>query len=212
MARKVRSKYAIPPEQMADNLIALYRRCTPAEKRAGARWYADARDWAREVAERQGVGFPTVAAVTAILSPRNKWSRNKEDAENVIQAFKAGGARAAMAVSTCTFTFNRKRAVECLKTGRPEMVEASRKVAAFYRCILTGGDTDAVCVDVHAMGAAHGVAYTSESQPRLTDQCYREVQQAFRIAAGRLRGRYSAAELQAVLWEHWKRVKRGVGR
>ena len=53
---------------------------------AGKEWYSEAQDFVFSTALDFGFKNYDVACIVAILSPNNKWERNKIDAETVIKA------------------------------------------------------------------------------------------------------------------------------
>ena len=57
---------------------------------AGIDWYNEAQDFCQSTAISNWMESYDVAVITAILSPNNKWERNKVDAVTVIKAWKAG--------------------------------------------------------------------------------------------------------------------------
>ena len=60
--------------------------------RQGEAWYLQANIWCEHRAVKYGISTYKVASVLSALSPRNKWERNKQDAEAVIQTWRKGGS------------------------------------------------------------------------------------------------------------------------
>ena len=79
-----------------DNIKAVYQLATLTEQQDGISWYPNARQIARDLADRHGIHPAEAAGVIAALSPRNRWERNVEDADRLIAAFIAGGPEQAM--------------------------------------------------------------------------------------------------------------------
>ena len=67
-----------------NNINAIYSLSTIQEKIDGANWYESAHKIALNLADNYGLTLQTAAGVIAALSPRNKWTRNVIDAENLI--------------------------------------------------------------------------------------------------------------------------------
>ena len=80
----------------------------------GKAWYATAHEAAQHISTLYSITTATAAGVIAALSPRNKWARNLNDAEQLISTFVAAGPEAAEAIKVCTFTSNKRKALAIL--------------------------------------------------------------------------------------------------
>ena len=113
----------------------IVKRATPADIATAALWYVDAEGIAREIAADVEIG----ASVIAAFSPRQRWSKNVEQA----RAFMRGeivrtlGNNIRMAENALTMGFDALR---------------GPKTNAFARAIA--GDPNAVVIDVWMMRAA----------------------------------------------------------
>ena len=97
----------------------------------GLKWYADAQDFSRRLAEFYGITPYKVAAVISALSPNNKWDRNKFDAENVLKVWANG--KGPDSVKVCTYTSNKIKAFKILtgENGAAEITAKSPKTHSF---------------------------------------------------------------------------------
>lgn len=68
-----------------ENIIKLYNMATDEEKQFD--WYADARKFAQQLAEKFNLDIVIVAKVIAALSPRQKWETNMRMAELCIESW-----------------------------------------------------------------------------------------------------------------------------
>ena len=92
------------------HIQALLDLASVADQAEGMTWYERAYAAAVRLADQYEIKIDTAAGVIAALSPRNKWTRNLIDAENLIATFVAAGAEAAADVKCCTFGKNKKKA------------------------------------------------------------------------------------------------------
>lgn len=192
------------------NIVACYDRATVIERVGGAAWYATARTEAVAVATATGLPLNQVVGVIASLSPSCKWSVNLADAAALCMAFHVGGVSAAGEVSCKTYGQMKSRAIKVLSMVAPSDsdVEAvvygaqGRKIRSFYRCILSGGETD-VCIDGHAFNIQANTRQSLKAVPGLSMGRYATLQVAYHRAAA-ARG-LTASAMQAVTWVAWRR-------
>ena len=193
------------------NILAVFFTATDTEILYGSRWYADALSVCSTVAQATGLPVSTVAGVTAALSPNNRWQRNQADAAALCRAFSAGTLADAAAVKVGTFNSNKEKALRILAGEPPLDVLGGLKVRAFYSCIL--GD-DAVCVDGHAYAIWIGSYVPTTKTPKLSPKLYASISAAYRQAAVTINGildtSYSAAQIQAITWSVWQRIRREI--
>ena len=190
MARKPGTA-AVRPEHtaMVRNITATLRKAHPTDHEAGAAWYAEAQALARTLSPAD----PAVAAgVIASLSPMMPWGRNKALA---VRAFADGQASGTLGGSVA-------KADRILNGEDPHAVLTSDKVRNFFLSIL--GDTDAVCVDRHAMEVAYGTRYADDARPALTPKQYKAVADAYREVART--ENLPASAVQAITWVVWRRI------
>ena len=193
------------------NILAAFFAATDTEILYGSRWYADALSVCSTVAQATDLPVSTVAGVTAALSPNNRWERNQRDAAALCRAFSSGTLADAAAVKVSTFHGNKHKALRILAGESPLDVLGGLKVRAFYSCIL--GD-DAVCVDGHAFAIWLGEYVPTTKTPKISPKLYASIAAAYGQAAETINtvtgSNYSAAQIQAITWTVWQRIRREV--
>lgn len=194
------------------HILAVFFAANSAERLKGAQWYSDALRFCASVAESTGLSVSTVAGVTAALSPNNRWPRNQADAERLCHAFSAGTLADAAAVKVSTFNGNKQKALQILAGAQPLDVLGGLKVRAFYDCIL--GNNEAVCVDGHAYAIWIGSYVPTTKTPKISPKLYASIAAAYGHAATTINGilgtAYSAAQIQAITWTVWQRIRKEI--
>jgi hypothetical protein len=193
------------------NILAVYQLASVADLTEGKAWYARAYNIACNLQERYGVSRMKAAGVLAALSPRNKWDRNVIDAENLIQAWQAGGAEACATVKVCTFGGNKAKAIRILELDCPTEqavlnVLSGPKLKEFYSCIA--GIDNEVCIDGHAYSIWTGGRVTLANVPSIGIKLRKQIKADY-IAAAAEAG-ILPYEMQAITWCAWRRIH-GVG-
>lgn len=193
------------------HILAVFFAANSAERLKGARWYADALQFCAAVAQSTGLSVSTVAGVTAALSQNNRWPRNQADAERLCRAFSAGTMADAAAVKVSTFNGNKQKALQILAGAQPLDVLGGLKVRAFYQCIL--GES-AVCIDGHAYAIYMGAYVPTTKTPKISTKLYASISAAYAQAAQTINSvmgtAYTAAQVQAITWTVWQRIRREV--
>ena len=190
-----------------NNIKAVYLLATTQEKIDGAKWYQSAHDISMKLAIDYGLTLQTAAGVIASLSPRNKWSRNVIDAENLIEAF-VRDPESAVNIKVCTFNKNKEKALKILKNNQDFFTDTTRdilkgpKLIEFFNCIL--GVKDDVCIDGHAYCIFNGSRTSLKDVPSIGVKLRKEIKSDFRKAAAKFN--ISAAEMQAITWVAWRRI------
>ena len=190
-----------------DNILAIYQLATAAERVDGACWYHVARDVAEALGDDYDLGGRLKAiGVIAALSPRNKWARNVLDAENLIAAYKTGGAEQARLTKVCTFGANKEKAIKILELPHGSESEilailSGPKLREFYQCIL---GLDDVCIDGHAYCIWTGGRTSLKDVPAIGVKLRRQIKADYRAAAATLG--LAPSTLQAVTWCAWRRI------
>lgn len=178
------------------NVTAVYRSASDAHRTAGHDWYADAYRIADALAVRYAVSPVQATGVIAALSPLNSWGANI----NLAGRFLAGKRDSGY------LTVGLRKARAILAGEDPFIVLKSDKVRNFYACIVSAGETDAVCVDRHAYSIAHNTRTTEV--PSLTPTRYASIADTYRRAARILTREAGspvhAAQVQAVTWVSWR--------
>ena len=189
-----------------NNIKAIYLLATTQEKIDGANWYKSAHKIALNLADDYGLTLQTVAGVIASLSPRNKWSRNVIDAENLIETF-VRDPESAVNIKVCTFNKNKEKALNILKADQDFYTENVRdilkgpKLIEFFNCILGVED---VCIDGHAYCIFNGSRTSLKDVPSIGVKLRKEIKSDFKKAAAKFK--ISPAEMQAITWVAWRRI------
>ena len=140
------------------NILKIYDLSTPAERRYGVTWYANAYSDCERIANLFGLPVNVVVGVVSALSPNNKWERNIENAHVMCEAFIDGDEITSFPVST--YNAMKEKAWQILNAtfvdddgtthvldSEIEKILNGQKIKSFFQCIL-GYDT--CCVDGHA--------------------------------------------------------------
>ena len=180
-----------------------------ADQSEGLIWYERANQAAyRLMFQFEKNTFAQVVGVIAALSPRNKWERNLIDAENLIEAFMAGGSRAAAEVKCCTFSANKKKAIKILELpagfgGSTEVLEILNgpKLCEFCSCIL---GIDDVCIDGHAYSVWTGCRVALKDVPKIGVKLRREIKADYLAVAKK--NNLKGFEVQAITWLAHRRL------
>ncbi len=190
------------------NIKAVFQLASPEEIVTGKAWYQIAKAAAQLIAERHGVSEVVAIGVIAALSPRNRWSRNLIDAENLIEAYVADSESAAE-VKVCTFGANKAKALRILENldlTFPDAIDilSGPKLTEFARCIRWSASTDEVCIDGHAYCIWNGGRTSLADVPRIGVKLRAQIKEDYRDAASDLGLNPSA--LQAITWVAWRRL------
>ena len=191
MKTKGLSKYKL--NKVKENLLYFYNEAFNDEITIprGKSWYLQANLWCEKLAVNYGITTYKVASVLSALSPRNKWDRNKLDAEAVIKTWRNGGSPED--VSVCTFTSNKLKAFDILNSVA-EIEPKSLKTRAFLLNIAYL-DPEAVTIDVWHLRACFDRMIVPKS---LTPTIYKQLQD-LTIKLAKERG-LKGYEFQAIVW------------
>jgi hypothetical protein len=190
-----------------NNIKAIYSLSTIQEKIDGANWYESAHKIALNLADNYGLTLQTAAGVIAALSPRNKWTRNVIDAENLIETF-VRDPESAVKIKVCTFNKNKEKALKILRNNQDFFTDNTREILSgpklneFFNCIL--GVEDDVCIDGHAYCIFNGSRTSLKDVPSIGVKLRKEIKSDFRKAAAKFN--ISAAQMQAITWVTWRRI------
>ena len=190
-----------------NNIKAIYSLSTIQEKIDGANLYESAHKIALNLADNYGLTLQTAAGVIAALSPRNKWTRNVIDAENLIETF-VRDPESAVKIKVCTFNKNKEKALKILRNNQDFFTDNTREILSgpklneFFNCIL--GVEDDVCIDGHAYCIFNGSRTSLKDVPSIGVKLRKEIKSDFRKAAAKFN--ISAAQMQAITWVTWRRI------
>lgn len=189
-----------------NNIKAIYSLSTIQEKIDGANWYKSAHKIALNLADDYGLTLQTTAGVIAALSPRNRWSRNVIDSENIIETF-VRDPESAVNIKVCTFNKNKEKALNILKADQDFYTENVRdilkgpKLIEFFNCILGVED---VCIDGHAYCIWNGSRTSLKDVPSIGVKLRKEIKSDFKKASAKFK--ITPAEMQAITWVTWRRI------
>lgn len=189
-----------------DNIRAIYRLATAAERVNGVNWYSTANQIAVSLADRYEISEAQAIGVIAALSPRNKWSRNVIDSENLIIAYIADPESAAT-VKVCTFGANKAKAIKTLGLSRAATLEkvldilSGPKLREFASCIA---GLPEICIDGHAYCIWTGGRTGLKDVPAIGVKLRWRIKADYRAVALDLGLTPSA--LQAITWCAWRRI------
>lgn len=167
----------------------------------GMKWYDDANKYCQNISDSYSVSIELVASVVAALSPRNRWSRNLIDAENVISHFFKGTDLK----SVGTFGKMLQKAVllcnESLKHDERLSILNGRKIQSFYSNIL--GHSDKVTIDTWIDLAYSGKYKPTKKRANLTLTRYKKIENDLLKLSKKYK--VEAYRLQAIIWLEFQR-------
>ncbi len=187
---------------MKENILWLLEQASSVALEEGMKWYPDANKWAAFKAGQYDLDLEVVAAIMSALSPRNEWTRNLHDTDNLLMCYERGDHDPAF-VNAATFKKNVMRAWIVRDKQDPTIVMTSPKTCSFVGNITYPHGPD-VTVDTWAYRIAEGnLKLKARSLPKSRYEKYAE---AYREAAQETGLR--PCEVQAITWvEARQRVK-----
>ena len=192
------------------NIINIYNLATPEEIKHGVTWYKKAYLESKKIALKYDIPIHIVIGVIAGLSPNNKWDRNIENADTLINAFINGNAIESFKVST--YNKMKEKAWLILET-MPNYDETitilnGKKIVSFYKNI--NGDETEITIDGHARNIFYNDRQgLTTPKTNITKLEYAKIQKAYLKASKKIKVNGSvlkAYELQAITWLAWKRI------
>ena len=192
----------------AQNIISVFNLATETDKSEGFGWYGRALNFACDLHKAYEVPVPSIVGVIAALSPRNRWERNKQDAESMIKVFSAGGDFAdLMELKVCTFPSGKTKAAKILTENVSDSdailsILKGPKLQEFFCCIVSMNDE--VCIDGHAYSIWLGDRVALADVPSIGVKLRRTIKEDYRQAARTLGVKPHV--VQAVTWVCWRRL------
>jgi hypothetical protein len=177
----------------AVNIMAAYKRATPAEIADGTGWYARAREIALEISPDdvwRGAG------ILATLSPMKEWSENVRLARLAVATGKATG-NVPSATGPCQKILDGMSWDDAMK---------GPKTRSFCIAIATAGRGEVATIDAHAHDAAMAQSHAWAARPTITKGTFNAMDAAYREVAEYLG--LAVNDLQAIVWVVWKREKK----
>lgn len=181
--RQRQGKHAAEHRHMRDRLLRTFATASGDVLEAGGLWYPNAEDVIADLSREFAIGRPRIAAVVAVLSPRQRWRKNVEAARYALEGEAWRGAG---------YGVNRDKAAAIISGAPIEQIVGGDKVTSFWANLI--GSRTAVTIDVWAQRAALG--YYHRHQPK-RDR-YRRLVEAYRAAA-KVAG-VPPREFQAIVW------------
>lgn len=178
-----------------------------AEQVEGLNWYKNALEVAEQLGESYDLGGRLKAiGVLAALSPRNRWERNIQDAEQLIDAYTTGGPQEAALIKVCTFGANKKKAISILELRHASETDilailSGPKVQEFFHCIF---GLDDVCIDGHAYCIWNGCRTGLADVPKIGVKLRRQIKEDYRAVAKR--NNLTGFQVQAITWLAYRRL------
>lgn len=199
-----------PTETQISNILRVWKRATAAERGDGFVWYERAHAAAVAISDDSGHELSVVAAVISAISPNNSWALNLDQARalclavsdeerNDCSASTYDGGDKARAILSGDML-----AACGTKASGAAFTYTAPKTRAFFQLIADPTLTDVVVVDGHAWCIAQGERRPLEDVPSLTGNKYRQIANAYIVAAQRLG--VPAHVVQATTWLAWRRI------
>jgi hypothetical protein len=181
---------------MVSNIAAIYSSASEQDHNA-VNWYSEANEFAHDLAAKYTLPVDTVARLIAVLSPLQKWERNKYYADLALREHAATG----IVPRGChMLSMNVAKAQDLLDGNGAKL---GPKTEAFYKNIL--GCRESVTVDSVAASIAIGWSDMPGGY-KMSNACFDTIAQAYHLAASIVQ--LSPSELQAVTWVIARRSKR----
>jgi len=170
----------------------------------GEKWYRDARLYSFELSKKYGVSFRKVCAILAALSPRNRWQRNKEDAETLIQ--ECLGLIPYGKYATYGAMVDKARRIFASKVDSIQTMLTilnGQKISAFFLNIYDS-NSQCVTVDSWIQLISLGEYLAVDKRPSLTKTDYKLIEETIKELASTKK--VAPPVMQAVLWISFKRM------
>ena len=172
------------------NLDKWFNMATDNEIKNGRKWYADANQIIKNIANQFNTTEIISSSVLSALSPRNKWEQNIKDTIKVFKAIKEG--KTAEQIKVCTFHTNKFKAFEIAK-GNKTITKDSPKTFAFVNNIAHLDNT-VVTIDVWHLRACF-----NKTMSFCGKLAYEQIQKLTIKKADKLG--LKGYEYQAIIWE-----------
>ena len=187
------------------NIIAIYKLAKPSEIYDGLSWYINANKDCQEIADKFKIPLHIVVGVLSALSPNNKYERNVQNANDLIEAFIDGNDMDSIKVSTYHKMKQKAWSILQQMPSYDETVTIlnGKKIVSFFKNIM--GDESEITIDGHARNI-----YYNDKQGLTTPNTnikkseYADIQKAYLRASKKLG--LKAYELQAICWLVWRRI------
>lgn len=187
------------------NIKFILKQAKPIDFIQGEKWYTQARIFAFKTSRKYNVSFRKVCAIIAALSPRNKWGRNKLDAEMLV-SYLTGNIKDFPKCST--YGKMVEKAIKIFNSPDDSLNSMLRilngpKISAFFLNIYDS-NSQCVTVDSWIQLISLGKYISVEDRPALKISDYKLIESIIRKLAEKRNIRPPV--LQAVLWVSFKRL------
>lgn len=184
-----------------ERLAAVYALADENTRARGLVWYQEANAFAQALADRLGLGLPSVCGVIAALSPSVAWEVNKWQTKALCEVYAAGGDLDTVPLSTYSRQCAKAKKIlsDRLLTAGIEEALGMRafKTRAFFENILRPDTSDRVTVDQHMIVAAG----MEDSFTQSAVWCYALIVQIIRELSAF--ATIQPCQMQAILWLTW---------
>ena len=196
--------------KITNNLLALWELRTETDESEGLLWYSRANRRGQELSLRHNVTISQAIGVIAVLSPGCEWGKNLQYADELIAAWSQGRRGNELPMVGVYGNRNLDKAKSILSGYAPTEVipDSSKKVKAFFHCLLSPADSLAVVIDRHAKCAALNLR-SSKSGAASQDVIVRSGEYDYLSRHYvKLADRFGIlpSQAQAILWCLWKRM------
>jgi hypothetical protein len=192
------------------NILAIYNQASENEVINGTKWYRDANNMTKLMAEKYNLTHIQTAGIVASLSPGTNWNQNIIDANHLCSYLKAG--LKLNNVTVTTYGQNKDKAykiylnpqitgAECFKLILGASVRVN-KTSSFFLNILHPDQSDIVTIDRHSFRVNLGL--TELPQIALTEKRYRIMTEAYKKASKKIQ--INPIDLQAITWLTFRRL------
>lgn len=194
--RRIRAAVELLPDPAtrAARILAIYEAATEQERSDGLAWYSEASNIAGIVSSGLGLSLESGAGIVAALSPQCSWDENIARALAFAEGDNPGGMGDGLA-----------KARRIAEGEHPLSVLGGRKVRSF--CHNIAGRLDHVTVDRHAVAIVYGRPL-DDRELKILERIgpYSAIAGSYRSVARSLS--IEPADLQAITWLAWRRIKR----
>lgn len=185
------------------NIVNVYNEATKEEKEYWGKWYFNAREIVKNLAENYDVPFETMAGIVATLSPGNTWKTNLIAAKRLVEKFKLNIPHERIN----SYSKQIEKARKILETNSLDFL-VGPKVTVFFKSLVDpeGIKTEMV-LDSHAINIWRGDARSRIKKTATPTKPEREQMIFDYKKASQILG-VSVQEIQAVTWYIWRYTKK----
>lgn len=198
---KFRNK-SLSRTQVKNNILAVLREADKDSFEFGKKWYSIANQIGLDLTNDE-VNLAQSVGVIAALSPLKSWSQNIKLATEFIRDGKRAGH-----TKLCVGKANDILALNNPSTDEVVEILRGQKIVNFFLNIYYPNKDAAITIDRHAVGIALiglDKVKITEEECKPTKAQFEFLVHCYKWAASELD--LSAVQLQAITWEHFRKVK-----